>query len=168
MYRFVFYGVLLFSLVAVDATFGQSGAAADTSTTSCTFADGQQISMRYQPDTNPKQEPPDRGVWGPSGSPMYLFTQTKISLGNTEIPIGAYSVYLTGKKGNWTLIVNKNVAPGAKYDEAQDLVRVPMQTGKLSSPEKVIEVYFAHAAPQECNLRIYYQDTGYFASFLEK
>lgn len=158
--------VLFCSIFAIHQAFAQQAPVADNnSTTSCTFADGQEISMRYN---GSKQEPRMNGVWGPGGSPMYLFTQTKISLGNTEIPVGAYSVYISGKKGNWTLIVNKGVAAGANYDETQDLARVPMQMGHLSTPEKQLHVYFVHAEPKQCNLRIYYEDNGYWAEFDEK
>ena len=46
-------------------------------------------------------------------SPMDLFTQVGLSTGNSEIPIGAYRVYIIPDKKSWTLVINKNVAAAA-------------------------------------------------------
>jgi hypothetical protein len=153
-----------FAMIAV-AALAQDPANASQSSTSCTLADGREISLRY---ADSSKEPNMNGVWAPGGSPMYLFTQTDLTLHGKSIPAGAYSVYLTGKKNDWTLIVNKDVSAGAKYDEKQDLVRGPMEMGKLGSPNKKLQVYFVHAEPKTCNLRIYYQDNGYWAEFKEQ
>ena len=99
---------------------------------------------------------------------MFLFTQNKTELNGTEIPVGAYSLYLTGEKGAWTLVVNKDVSAGAKYDAGKDLVRAPMQSGKLPSSKDQLQIYFVHPVPKTCNLRIYYKNTGYWAEFHEK
>ncbi len=158
--------VLFLSLTVSVACFAQSSNT-NTSDTVCTFADGQQITVRYHQPA-PKQQPPSSGVWGPGGAPMYLFTQSKTVVNNTEITPGAYSLYLTGAKNTWTLVVNKDVTAGAQYDSAKDLVRAPMQSGKLPNSEDQLHIYFVHPVAKTCNLRIYYKNTGYWAEFNEK
>ena len=36
----------------------------------------------------------------------------------------------------------------------QDLVRVPMENGELSTPENEFSIYFAHVAPNQCSMRL--------------
>jgi hypothetical protein len=99
---------------------------------------------------------------------MVLFSQTDLTVGKTEIPVGAYTMFVIPGKENWTLIINKNVTPGSKYDESQDLVRVPMDTGQLGSPEKQLSVIFGHVGPKHCSMRIYYGKVGAWADFFQK
>ncbi len=40
-----------------------------------------------------------------------------------------------------------------------------MEIGQLSQPVKPLEVSFAHIAPIQCSLRIYYGKTGAFVEF---
>ena len=98
---------------------------------------------------------------------MLLFTQAPLSVGGSEIPPGAFSLYLMQEKQIQTLVISKNVTPGSDYDEKQDLARVQMQTGKIGTAVKQVEVLFAHVAPQQCNLRVYEGNTGAWAEFKE-
>ncbi len=43
---------------------------------------------------------------------------------------------------------------GGKYDEQQDLARIPMQFGELPKPESEFTAYFAHVAPDQRNMRL--------------
>ena len=158
---------LLCSLVGIGTACAQTAQAAPANAV-CTFADGQQMSLRYtRPSGSGKQKLPMGQVWAPGDSPMDLFTQVGLSTGNSEIPIGAYRVYIIPDKKSWTLVINKNVAAGSKYDQQQDLVRVPMQIGHLGTAVS-FEASFAHMAPKQCNLRIYYGKIGTWAEFTEK
>jgi len=136
---------------------------------SCAFDDGKEIKIQYN------SSPPKHGTefregqrWQPGGSLMILFTQTVLTVGNSVIPEGAYSLYVIPEKQKWTLIVNKSVTPNSKYDPAQDLVRVPMPTGEIGQALKEPKLTFAHIAPKQCNLRLYYENTGAWAEFREK
>ena len=139
--------------------------AASQQTTVCQFADGGQLSLRYE-------EVPARGndlpvhVWSPGDSPMYLFTSTALKAGDTVIPAGAYSLYVTSEKQHWTLIVNKDVT-SKKYDATQDLARLPMDRGTIDEPAKDVNLAFGHIAPKQCSLRIYYGKIGAWAVFGE-
>jgi hypothetical protein len=101
-------------------------------------------------------------------SPITLFTATALTLNNSPIPTGAYSIYVIPNKKDWTLIVNKNVTAGAPYDEKLDVARAPMELGEVDSPPKQLEASFAHTAPKACSIRLYYGKIGAFAEFNEK
>ena len=135
----------------------------------CDFDDGQEVSVRYSnvPATS-KDEPRNGRVWMPGGSAMTLFTGTGLTVDHTEIPAGAYSVYVIPNKKEWTLIVNKNVNSMGTYDEKQDVARVPMELGEVESPPKQLQVSFAHSSPKVCSIRLYYEKTGAFADLEEK
>ena len=98
---------------------------------------------------------------------MTLFTEAQLSLGSSMIPIGAYAVYPIPAKGNWTLVVNKNVTAGAAYDPKQDIARAPMETAQVDQPSDALEVAFAHVGAR-CTLRIYMGKSASFADFNAK
>ena len=133
----------------------------------CTLADGKQLSVQYkQPPAGRKEELSDGKGWPPSAS-MFLFTPVALTIGESLIPAGAFSLYIVPGHDDWTLIVNKNVTEGAEYDKKQDLLRTPMSIGSLSQPATELTVYFAHIAPKQCNLRLYYGRTGSWVEFRE-
>lgn len=138
-----------------------------TLTAFCDFDDNQEISVRYSA-VKTKDEPRNGKVWSPGGKPMTLFAGAPISLNNSPIPVGAYSLYFIPNRKEWTLIVNKNVNPGAAYDQAQDVARGPMELGEVDSPPGQIQVSFAHMGPKQCNVRLYYGKVGAFTEFVEK
>jgi hypothetical protein len=143
-------------------------ASAKSSTATCSFQDGKQLTVRYDSDTiGGKKGPPEGRVWTPGGTPMFLFTQSALSIGNSQIPIGAYSMYVIPRKETWTLILNRNVTEGGKYDDHQDLSRVEMQIGQLSEPNNQFSLVFGHVSPKQCNMRIYVGKIGTWAEFKE-
>jgi Protein of unknown function (DUF2911) len=137
-------------------------------TASCSFQDGKQITVRYSNETTTGRDLPSGKVWTPGGQPMLLFTQSSLIADNTDIPVGAYSMYIMREKNDWTLIVNKNVSTGNKYDKHLDVVRMGMLMGQLSEPQKEFTLFFGHTDPRQCNLRIYYGNSGTWAEFKEK
>jgi len=155
-------------LVAHAAFAQQKDSTANASTAFCDFDDNQEISVRYNSAVGSKDEPRNGKVWLPGGSPLTLFAGAPVSLNNTPIPVGAYSVYVIPNRKDWTLIVNKNVTPGAAYDQAQDVARGPMELGEVDSPPGQLQVSFAHTAPKTCSIRLYYGKVGAFAEFVEK
>lgn len=158
----------LFLFTIVNPALAQKDTSPKTINTICTFTDGKQISVRYrQLSADNKRKLPMDTVWTPGDSPMDMFTQTDLLVGTSDIPIGAYSMYLIPEKKDWILVLNKNVTAGSKYDEQQDLVRVPMQIGRLSEAQ-AFSIGFAHIAPKQCNIRVYYGKAGTWAEFKEK
>lgn len=140
--------------------------AADQQTSACTFADGGQLSVRYEPATAHGDRPAEGRVWSAGESPMYLFTTTILKAGDTQIPVGAYSLYVIPLKNQWTLVINKDVA-SKKYDSQQDLVRIPMDLGSLDEAQKNVQLALGQVAPKQCSLRLYYGRTGAWAVLSE-
>ena len=165
MYRFTMTSVLLFILVDLAAAQNDPKS---VPTASCSFQDGKQITVRYTNEASTGRDLPSGKVWTPGGQPMLLFTQAPLVAGNTDIPMGAYSMYIVREKDDWTLVVNKNVSAGNKYDKGLDVVRTGMLKGQLSEPQKEFTVFFGHTEPKQCNMRIYYGKNGTWAEFQEK
>jgi Protein of unknown function (DUF2911) len=137
-------------------------------TASCSFQDGKQITVRYSNETSTGRDLPSGKMWTPGGQPMLLFTQVPLIANKTDIPMGAYSMYIERDKDDWTLVVNKNVSTGNKYDKHLDVVRMGMLMGQLSEPQKEFTVAFGHTDARLCNMRIYYGKNGTWAEFKEK
>ena len=161
--------VVLGQMLVTSAVFAQKpDADAHTATAFCDFDDNQEISVRYNSAVGSKDEPRNGKVWLPGGTPLTLFVGAPVSFNNTPIPVGAYSVYVIPNRKDWTLIVNKNVTPGAAYDQTQDVARGPMELGEVDSPPGQLQVSLAHVSPKQCSIRLYYGKMGAFAEFTEK
>jgi hypothetical protein len=156
---FVSKAVLL-SLLLTPWLAAQSGG---TSSTACVLDDGRELRLDYHTVQTKQEKIPNGKPWTPGGAPMTLFTTAPLSLGSSLIPLGAYTVYPIPAKGNWTIVVNKNVTAGAAYDEKQDIARAPMETAQVEQSSDSLEVAFAHVGAR-CTLRIY---IGKFASFVD-
>jgi len=168
--------VLAVCMVLITQSFLTTTAAAqqteqtdETPTAFCDFEDGKEVSVQYSASiVSDKDQPRNGKVWLPGGSPLTLFTQAALVLNHVELAVGAYSMYVIPNKKEWTLIVSRNVTDPKKYDEKQDLVRAPMEIGGVDSPPKRLQVSFAHIAPKQCSIRLYYETTGAFVEFNEK
>jgi Protein of unknown function (DUF2911) len=144
----------------------QSGGSTN-STTSCNLDDGRQVYLRYNAVPANREKIANGKPWTPGGAPMTLFTEAQLSLGTSMIPVGAYAVYPIPARDHWTLVVNKNVTPGASYDEKQNIARATMETAQVAQPSDALEVAFAHVGVR-CTLRIYIGKTASFADFTAK
>ena len=142
-------------------------AQSEPSTASCNLDDGRQVYIRYNAVTAKNDKVSNGKPFTPGGTPMTLFTEAPLGFGGVTIPLGAYTVYPIPEKGKWTLAVNKNVTPGAAYDEKQDLARTQMETDQVSEPADTLEVAFAHYG-SKCTLRIYFGKAASFADFIAK
>jgi Protein of unknown function (DUF2911) len=162
----IVWRAVLISLLLTPWLAAQSGGA-PTSTTTCNLDDGRQVYVRYNAIAANKEKPPNGKPWSPGGAPMTLFTEAQLSLGSSMIPIGAYTVYPIPARGNWTLVVNKNVTAGAAYDEKQDIARAQMESAQVDQASDTLEVAFAHVGAR-CTLRIYVGKTASFADFTAK
>jgi hypothetical protein len=141
-------------------------AQSEPSTASCNLEDGRQVYIRYNAVSAKSDKAPNGKPWAPGGTPMTLFTEAELNFGGSTIPAGAYTVYPIPAK-QWTLVVNKNVTPGATYDEKQDVARSQMETDQVSQASDALEVAFAHVG-DKCTLRIYFAKTASFAPFTAK
>ncbi|HYH01249.1 MAG TPA: DUF2911 domain-containing protein [Terriglobales bacterium] len=152
--------VLCGCLLAVSVANGQSDQ--QTSAYYCAFEDGKQLSVRYVPAQLTNKPPREGVVWSPGGSPAILFSEADLEVAGVSLPVGAYALYIIPGKEQWTMIVNKDVAAGAKYNKSADLVRIPMQTAKLGRPVDRLQIVLGREAPKQCNVRVYYDTVGAF------
>lgn len=166
VWRAVPLSLLLIGLGLGPRLAAQTGGT-QTATTTCNLDDGRQVYLRYMPIPTKQEKIPNGKPWTPGGTPMTLFTEAQLTLGSSLIPIGAYTVYPIPAREHWTLAVNKNVTPGAAYDEKQDIARAPMETAQVDQPSDALEVAFAHVG-NRCTLRIYIGKTASFADFTAK
>ena len=169
--------VTSFAILSVCLTLSLGGtlwAQADlAASATCNFDEDKQLVVQYQHvpvnlKKNVAAQVPFGRVWAPGGKAMTLFTNTPVQVGSKELPVGAYTLFVIPNSSKWTLIVSKSTDTSGAYDQAQDLVRVPMEAGELPSPESNMTVSFAHVAPQQCNIRIDLDKFGHFAEFREK
>ena len=156
---------VLISILLAPFAVAQSGG--NQSTTTCNLEDGRQVYIRYTPVSTKQEKISNGKPWAPGGTPMTLFTEAQLSLGTSTIPVGAYTVYPIPARGNWSIVVNKSVTPGAAYDEKQDVARAPMETAQVESPSDQLEVAFAHVG-NRCSLRVYIGKTASFVDFNAK
>lgn len=161
----IVWRAVLISFLFVPYLAAQSSG--NQSTTTCNLEDGRQVYIRYTPVTAKQEKLSNGKPWAPGGTPMTLFTEAQLALGTSTIPVGAYTVYPIPARGNWTLAVNKNVSPGAAYDEKQDIARTQMETAQVESSTDQLEVAFAHVG-NRCSVRIYIGKTASFADFNAK
>lgn len=133
---------------------------------SCTFQDGKSVTVRY--DVAPSAKPLNFGsVWIPGSNPIVLFTETPLTVGTKDLPVGAYSLYLLPDKEAWDLIVNSDVS-GSQYNAARDLTRVDMQRGEVPQAVKRFNLRLLHSKPNVCSLTVYHKKHGYWTDITEK
>ena len=156
---------VLISFFLTPFVAAQSGS--NQSTTTCNLEDGRQVYIRYTPVSTKQEKIANGKPWAPGGSPMTLFTEAQLALGSSSIPLGAYTIYPVPARGNWSIVVNKNVTPGAGYDEKQDVARAQMETAQVDSSADQLEVAFAHVG-NRCSLRVYIGKTASFVDFNAK
>ena len=141
----------------------------DERDTVCSFANGQQLSIRYSDVSAAKTSelsPEKAGT--PGDRPIYLFSETPLQVGTTAVPSGAYSLFFIPGPQNWKVIINRGVAKGQPYDPTKDVARIDAPTEKLPSAAAHLNLYFGHVAPKTCNLRIDYGKQRAVAEFTQK
>ena len=160
---------LLAVCILAASAFAQQPSSSKTSDVTCSFADGKGMRIQYDRSEKPKSRGlPVGKAWSPAGKTLSLFLDTNVSIGNTIVPLGAYSLFVIPGKSDWELVVNKDVSAGATRNASQDLARTVMQTGELQDGEKVATIYLAHIAPTQCNVRIVYGKTMAWGEIHEK
>jgi len=72
-----------------------------------------------------------------------LATSGPLQIGTLKVPAGKYTIYSLPAESGWTLIINKQTGQwGTVYDKAQDLGRVPMETGSNATPVETFTISF--------------------------
>ena len=166
------YFVLIALLFLTGEAFAQD--ASSSATITCNFDADRQLAAEYQRiKVNLKKplfghEIPSGKVWAPGGKPITLFANTPVEIGGRQLTVGAYTMFVIPTPKQWTLIVSRSTDTSGKYDQTMDVVRVPMESGELPSPDPELNIAFAHIAPDQCNLRLELATVGSYVSFTRK
>jgi hypothetical protein len=156
-------------LLATYAGAHQATPTSDSETAICTFEDGKQVTARYDAISIGKNESAPTGkALMPGGTAMAFFTETDLTIGNTSVPPGGYTMYVIPGKKEWTFIISKNTKLDAKYDDKMDLAKLPMETGQLTTPAEKLSVYFGHTGAKKCEVDVDYGKTRGWAEFRQK
>jgi hypothetical protein len=108
-------------------------------------------------------------VWRTGANAATMFTTSAdLVMNGTTIPRGSYTLWTLPTKSGAQLIINKQTGQwGTEYDEAQDLVRVPLTVTRL--PEQVEQFTMkVETTPQGGVLKYAWGDTEYSVPFTVK
>lgn len=100
-------------------------------------------------------------VWRTGANEATSFvTEGNLKIGSTSVPAGNYTLYTLPGASQWQLIVNKETGQwGTKYDQSQDLARIPMKSEKLSSPQERMSISFENTHGNSTELHIKWENT---------
>ncbi len=172
MHRLTSLFLFLVPVFLICTAWAQDRTSSDTAT--CSFDADRELTVEYQRVSFNLKKPvfgheiPYGKAWAPGGKPLTLFTNSAVEIGGKVLPVGAYTMFVLLTQKQWTLIVSKSTDLTGRYDEQQDLERVPMESGELSTPEPEFSASFAHVAPDQCSLRLDLDKTGYWVTFRKK
>ena len=130
------------------------------------FADGKTVTIDYsRPSMRGRKimgelVPFDK-VWRTgANAATSLKTDVNLSIGGTAVPAGSYTLYTLPKADGWMLIVNKQTGQwGTKYDQSQDLARIPMKVAKASSPVEQFTISFVKSGGESAMLKMEWENT---------
>ena len=90
-------------------------------------------------------------VWrtGANAATNILIEHKSMTIGNTKIPPGKYTLWTIPSKAGWKLIINKQTGQwGTVYDSAQDLARIDVKTETVPVP---VEQFTIDVKPRALN-----------------
>lgn len=130
---------------------GKKAPASPAAETSATI-NGKAISIKYSAPslrgrdvfgpTGPIRKDPTYPVWrAGANSATALHTEADLDINGLAVPKGDYTLFVLPDEGKWQLIVNKQTGQwGLKYDQGQDLGRVPMTMSKPSAKVETFKI----------------------------
>jgi hypothetical protein len=139
------------------------------------FGDGKTITVNY---SSPRMKgrrifgelvPFDK-VWRAGANEATTFvTDATLSVGDTTVPAGSYTLFAIPAQDKWTLIISKKTGEwGTEYPgEANDLARVEMKLSKLPSPLENFTIAFDKTG-KGCTMRLDWETTRAGVEIAEK
>ena len=95
-----------------------------------------------------------------------LVTPVDLQIGETRIPRGTYTLYTIPSQGGWTLIVNRQTGQwGTQYEQARDLVRIPMRVSSLERPVERFTIGFEPGRNGQGTLAMEWERTRAYVPF---
>lgn len=135
-------------------------------TTTYTFADSKKITVDYGAPSGRGRKimgelVPYGKVWRTGANEATGFvTDADLMVGETKVPAGKYTLFTLPGESTWLLIVNKQTGQwGLKYDETQDLARIPMKVSKTEAPVEMMKISFDGSGGKATTMNIEWENT---------
>jgi Protein of unknown function (DUF2911) len=98
-----------------------------------------------------------------------MTTDASLEIGGTMVPAGSYTLYTLPGESSWQLIINKQTGQwGTKYDQSQDLVRIPMKVGQLPSGLETFTISLDKTGAKSAVLKLDWENTTASVNISEK
>ena len=139
------------------------------------FDDGKTVAIKYsRPSMRGRkifgELVPYGKVWRTgANAATSLTTDTALDIGGTAVPAGNYTLYTVPGEKSWQLIVNKQTGQwGTKYDESQDLARIPMKVSQLPSAMEEFTIALDKTGAKSATLKLEWETTNASVNITEK
>jgi len=139
------------------------------------FDDGKTVTIKYsRPSMRGRkiygELVPYGKVWRTgANAATSLTTDTALDIGGTAVPAGDYTLYTLPGEKSWQLIVNKQTGQwGTKYDQGQDLARIPMKVGQLPSGLEIFTISLDKTGAKSATLKLDWELTSASVNITEK
>ncbi len=139
------------------------------------FDDGKTVSIQYnRPSMRGRKIfgglVPYNEVWRTgANAATSLKTDIALTVGGANVPAGNYTLYTLPGATSWKLIINKQTGQwGTEYNRAQDLVRVDMKVGQLSTPLEQFTISFDKTGGNSAILKLEWDTTAASVEVKEK
>ncbi|HWW23096.1 MAG TPA: DUF2911 domain-containing protein [Edaphobacter sp.] len=103
-------------------------------------------------------------VWRTGANEATTFVnQGDLKIGPAKVPAGSYTLYTLPDSTRWLLIINKQTGQwGTVYDQSKDLVRIPMHSKTLSTPQEKMSITFENTVGNITELHIRWENTDQY------
>lgn len=139
------------------------------------FDDGKTITIKYsRPSMRARKIygglVPYGQVWRTgANAATSLTTDANLDIGGTMVPAGSYTIYTLPGETSWQLIINKQTGQwGTKYDQSQDLARIPMKVGQLPSGLETFTISLDKTGARSAVLKLDWENTTASVNISEK
>jgi len=131
-----------------------------------TFADGKTVAIDYSRPSMRSRKifgglvPYDQ-VWRTgANAATTLKTDVNLNVGGTTVPQGSYTLFTLPGMNSWTLIINKQTGQwGTKYDQSQDLARIPMKVTQRPEGLELFTISFDKTSGDSATLKLEWENT---------
>ncbi len=139
------------------------------------FDDGKTITIKYsRPSMRGRKIygglVPYGQVWRTgANAATSLSTDVNLEIGGTAVPAGNYTLYTIPSESSWQLIINKQTGQwGTKYDQSQDLARIPMKVGQLPAGLEIFTIALDKTGAKSAVLKLDWENTTASVNISEK
>jgi hypothetical protein len=130
------------------------------------FGDGKTVTINYSAPSMRNRKifgglVPYDHVWRTgANAATSLKTDANLNIGGTTVPAGSYTIYTLPGVNSWQLIINKQTGQwGTKYDQSQDLARIPMKVTQRPAGLELFAISFDKTGGDSAVLKLEWENT---------